>query len=171
MAHSFTPWLQFESQLAQWMEQLACPALKFSGGRQCIPGLPSDSFRADAALTNDRVLIAVEVEIRQTHPDTNVGKYWLLSDRRIYDKIILFHIYTPAYNSYGWRKTLGEFYAEKMKIELPFEYVLLDKRHATDLGTAFQDVCLVIEPRVRQEFANEFATVTGRHLRSPRRAQ
>lgn len=47
---------------------------------------------------------------------------------------MLFHISTPRYNSYGWGKALGEFYAKRMAAELPFEYVLLDFRSAKDYG-------------------------------------
>ncbi len=157
MKPDFTPWLQFESKLAAWIESFARSALPFRAGRQAIPGFPSDGFRADALLTNGQVLLAVEVEVRQTHPDTNVGKYWLLSEHQRYKKIVLFHVYTPAYNSYGWRKTLGEFYARKMSAELPFEYVLLDKRSSPDTDTAFAEVCTALEPRIREEFARELA--------------
>jgi hypothetical protein len=157
MSVDFTPWLQFETKLAAWMKGFARSELSFRAGRQSIPGFPSDGFRADALLTNGRVLLALEVEVKQSHPDTNVGKYWLLSEYQSYDKVILFHVYTPAYNSYGWRKRLGEFYAKRMAAELPFEYVLLDKRSATNSEAAFGDVCRVIEPRIHQDFSSELA--------------
>jgi hypothetical protein len=101
--------------------------------------------------------LALEVEVRQTHPDTNVGKYWLLSEHCKYERVTLFHVYTPAYNSYGWRKALGEFYAGRMSAELPFEYVLLDKRSSYDAEVAFAEVCAVLDPRIRREFSNELA--------------
>jgi hypothetical protein len=153
MSADFGPWLQFESRLALWMQSLAKEGLTFRAGRQSIPGFPYDGFRADGLLTNGRTLLALEVEVRQTHPDTNVGKYWLLEEHYRYQKVILFHVYTPAYDSYGWRKALGEFYATKMMAALPFEYVQLDLRKATDLGTAFTTVCGAIGPRIQQEFA------------------
>ena len=102
-------------------------------------------------------MLALEVEVKQTHPDTNVGKYWLLSEHHPYEKVILFHVYTPAYNSYGWRKTLGEFYASKMAMELPFEYHLLDFRNAKDTEAAFEEVTKALEMRIRVEFHNELA--------------
>jgi len=86
------------------------------------------------------LLRSLAVEAGQTHPDTNVGKYWLLSEHHVYSSVVLFHIYTPRYNSYGWRKTLGEFYARKMNAELPFEYSLLDFRNAEDYGATLADV-------------------------------
>lgn len=154
----FTPWLQFESQLATWMKAFARDDLPFRAGYQSIPGFPSDGFRADALLTNGRVLLALEVEVRQSHPDTNVGKYWLLSEHHVYERVVLFHVYTPAYNSYGWRKTLGEFYAKKMTAELPFEYILLDHRTAKDTNAALKDVCAQLEPRIHKEFSLELGS-------------
>jgi hypothetical protein len=150
-------WTEFEAELAAWMKTFARPSLKFCHGRQCIPGFPSDGFRADGALTNGRVLIALEVEARQQHPDTNVGKYWLLAQHYQYTNVVLFHIYTPAFSSYPWRKTLGEFYASKISAELPFEYVLLDKRQATDFLGDLDEVRAIIESRIRQEFAHELS--------------
>ncbi|MBI3783303.1 MAG: hypothetical protein HY270_07870 [Deltaproteobacteria bacterium] len=164
MKPDFAPWLQFESRLAAWMQSFATSALRFRAGRQAIPGFPSDGFRADALLTNSQVLLALEVEVKQTHPDTNVGKYWLLSEHHEYKKIVLFHVYTPAYSSYGWRKTLGEFYARRMSAELPFEYVLLDKKSSPDTETAFAEVCAVLELRIRQEFSHELAPGTVQQI-------
>src|SRR5687767_14947952 len=151
MSVDLKPWLQFEARLAAWMRGLAANRLTFRAGRQSIPGFPSDGFRADALLTDGRVLLALEVEVKQTHPDTNVGKYWLLADHHRYEKVILFHIYTPGYDSYGWRKALGEFYACKMAAELPFEYVAVDLRAETDIEEAFAKACAAIGPRVQQE--------------------
>ena len=140
LPRAYGPWLAFEEQLAQRIKGLERAGLSFSGGRQCIPGFPFDGFRADAALTDGRNLLAVEVEVRQTHPDTNVGKYWLLREYRLYQKVMLFHVYTPAYDSYGWRKTLGAFYAQKMSQDSEFEYVLVDKREAQDLDRTLDEV-------------------------------
>jgi hypothetical protein len=155
MTTNHSPWLEFETSLANWMNAFVRPGLTFTSGRQAIPGFPSSGFRADALLTNGRVLLALEVEVKQTHPDTNVGKYWLLSEHRLYKKVVLFHVYTPAYNSYGWRKTLGEFYASKMCKELPFEYQLLDFRNETNTGTVFEEVTKFLEKRIRIEFHKE----------------
>jgi hypothetical protein len=157
MTKDFSPWLKFETSLATWMRQFKRPSLEFKSGRQAIPGFPSDGFRADGLLTNGKVLLALEVEVKQTHPDTNVGKYWLLSEYQQYEKVILFHVYTPAYNSYGWRKTLGEFYASKMGAEIPFEYHLLDVRDAINTECAFNDVTNTLGTRIKIEFGNELA--------------
>src|SRR5262245_22624576 len=92
-------WASFEHDLAIWLQRFAMPGVQFCAGRTAIPGFPSDGFRADALLTDGRNLLAVEVEVRQTHPDTNVGKYWLLSRHHRYESVVLFHVYTPAYDS------------------------------------------------------------------------
>ena len=158
MTLDFSPWLAFEASLATWMRGFERPQLTFKSGRQAIPGFPSSGFRADGLLTNGKVLLALEVEVKQTHPDTNVGKYWLLSEHQQYGKVILFHVYTPAYNSYGWRKTLGEFYAKKMEAELPFEYQLLDLRNALDIEQAFLYVTKILGERISLEFGNKLTT-------------
>ena len=133
------------------------PTLSFRAGWSAIPGFPTNGFRADGVLTNSRTLLALEVEVKQTHPDTNVGKYWLLTEHQKYERVVLFHVYTPAFNSYGWRKTLGEFYAKRMAMESQFEYVLLDLRGATDHTAAYAEVVETMEPRIRIEFAAELA--------------
>jgi hypothetical protein len=136
----FSQWLVFEAALAGRVKNMAGTALTFSAGRQRIPGYPVDGFRADAALTDGHSLLAVEVEVRQSHPDTNVGKYWLLREYRAYDRVVLVHVYTPAYNSYGWRKALGEFYAKRMTAEGRFEYILMDERGAQDAASTLDAV-------------------------------
>jgi hypothetical protein len=146
------PWYSFEERLARWLSQRESSALQFRNGYQAIPGFPSDGFRADALLTDGRTLLALEIEFKQTHPDTNVGKYWLLADHKLYEKVILVHIFTPGYNSYPWRKTLGEFYADRMGKELPFEYIQLDLRSCTDPETAFRDCVTKVGELVGQAF-------------------
>lgn len=150
-------WLEVETQLACWMKTFAGPGLEFCAGYRRIPGFPSDGFRADGLLTDGKTLVALEVEVRQTHPDTNVGKYWLLAEHHAYDRVILFHLYTPAFNSYGWRMQLGQFYARKMQATLPFEYILLDRRGDTDMTATFREVTSIIESRIRKEFPRKTA--------------
>jgi len=153
-------WLKFEVALAGWMGQFRRPNLIFTSGRQTIPGLPPGSFRADALLTNQNTLLALEVEVRQTHPDTNVGKYWLLADHCQYEKMILVHVYTPAYDAYEWRKTLGAFFASKMTQALPFEYHLMDLRRkdgTVTTQTAFEEVTLELQRHIQSEFKAELS--------------
>jgi hypothetical protein len=151
---SYAPWLAFEAALANRVRQLAGAPLSFSAGRQRIPGYPGDGFRADAALTDGRSLLAIEVEARQSHPDTNVGKYWLLRDYKRYNHVALIHVYTPAYNSYGWRKALGEFYAKRMAAEGGFEYVLLDERRATDSAGVLERVMVRVQQTASDLFGH-----------------
>lgn len=146
-------WMSFEKQLATWMKGFVRPGLKYSAGFQAIPGFPSDGFRADACLTDGKTLIALEVEVRQSHPDTNVGKYWLLFEHHSYERVVLFHLYTPAYNSYGWALQLGQFYARKMAATVPFEYVLMDHRESADIPQTYENATSLIGARIRSEFA------------------
>lgn len=104
-------------------------------------------------LTDGNILFAIEVEAGQMHPDTNVGKYWLLFDeRKRYQKIILFHIYTPEFNSYEWRMKLGQFYAAKMKDVLPFEYRLFDFRKEQSLDNAVEILKTEMDRTIAQCF-------------------
>jgi len=104
-------------------------------------------------ITDGKILVAIEVEAGQMHPDTNVGKYWLLHDEfKKYEKIILFHVYTPDYNSYGWRKKLAEFYASKMRAELPFEYILMDCRSSIDYAGILNTIKESIIGLLKKEF-------------------
>jgi hypothetical protein len=61
-------------------------------------------------------------------------------------------VYTPAYNSYGWRKALGEFYARRMAAEGRFEYILLDERGAADVAGALERVMVRVQRAVFDMF-------------------
>lgn len=147
-------WTQLENALSRWLSTFSSEKIQFRNSHQAIIGFPSDGFRSDGMLANDEVLIAMEVEAGQTHPDTNTGKYWLLHTKRErYKKIILFHIYTPDFNSYGWRKELAEFYVEQMqKSGVPIEYILLDYRNANDYHQTLIELKQKIGKRVKEEF-------------------
>jgi hypothetical protein len=146
-------WQQLEKDISRWLSALASDGIAFRNSFQAIIGFPSDGFRSDGMLANDDILIAVEVEAGQTHPDTNTGKYWLLNiEHKSYKKIVLFHIYTPDFNSYGWRKKLAEFYIDKMRSEVPIDYILLDYRTAKNYKATLTEIKTLIGERVRQEF-------------------
>ena len=109
-------WKNLEQDVGNWLKTLANSKVHFRNSNQAIPGFPFDGFRSDGLLTDDNILLAVEIEAGQMHPDTNVGKYWLLHEQfKPYQKIILFHVYTPDFNSYGWRLNLGEFMLRKCR--------------------------------------------------------
>lgn len=150
-------WKQLERDLSSWIKAHALPPLEYRGSFQAIPGFPSDGFKSDGLLTDGRVLLALEVEAGQNHPDTNVGKYWLLSRYHTYERIVLFHVYTPDFNSYGWRKTLGEFYEDKMKSEVLIDYIQLDIREAIDYDSTFSNICFKMEKRMKAEFSSILA--------------
>jgi hypothetical protein len=64
----------------------------------------------------------------------------------------LFHIYTPDFKRYESRKELGEFYAQKMKAEVPIEYIPLDRRDATDYSATLAEVKSQIRAKIREKF-------------------
>ena len=146
-------WLNLENDLVKWLSKFSGENLQFRNSYQAIIGFPQDGFRSDGMLTDGKVLLAVEVEAGQMHPDTNVGKYWLLhTEYKAFEKIILVHVYTPRFDSYGWRKKLGEFYAKKMEAEIPFEYIPIDKRDSKDYEIVFNEVKRVLKDRIEKEF-------------------
>lgn len=152
-------WINLESDLGSWLSTFAGEKLQFRNSYQAIIGFPSDGFRSDGMLTDGEVLIALEIEAGQTHPDTNVGKYWLLQSQvRAYQKIILFHVFTPKFDSYGWRKKLGEFYAARMEMEYPFRYIQIDKRSSLVYEKVVFEVECLIEEHIRLEFGQAIST-------------
>lgn len=148
-------WKSLEHDVSYWLKSLSTNEVHFRNSFQAIPGFPTSGFRSDGLLANKDILVAVEIEAGQTHPDTNVGKYWLLySEFKPYKKISLFHVYTPEFNSYGWRLRLGEFYANKMKGEMPLEYILLDYR--SRLQKDYKFVLADIKTKISQVIYRDF---------------
>jgi len=148
-------WRQLERDVSNWLSTFASTGIQFRNPYQAILGFPSDGFRSDGMLANDHILIAIEVEAGQTHPDTNTGKYWLLNvEYKLYKKTVLFHTYTPDFRSYPWRKKLSEFYVKKMSSEVPIEYVPMDYRNRTaaDYNATLAETKAKIDERVKQEF-------------------
>jgi hypothetical protein len=138
-------WSPMEKDLINWINSSKRSDLQSCNSFQAIPGFPTDGFRSDALLTDRASLLAVEVEVSQSHPDTNVGKYWLLHDEYFkYQEIVLFHIYTPAFDSYGYRRKLGSFYFQKMKDKVPIEYHELEIPAEKDYDTALSEMKSVI---------------------------
>ena len=148
-------WTQLERDVATWLSSFANNQIEYRNSYQAIPGFASDGSKSDGLLTCKGILLAVEIEVHQAHPDTNVGKYWFLhNELKAYKKIVLFHIYTPDFNSYGWRMRLGEFYARKMQSEVPIEYVLLDHRGAKDYDAVLRDIKTRVADAIRREFGS-----------------
>ena len=142
-------WFNFEAEIVEWLEKNYSSRFQFKNSYQSIVGFPSDGFRSDGMLTDEKTLLAVEIEARQTHPDTNTGKYWLLHKRyKHYQKIILFHVFTPLFDSYGWRKKLAEFYVEEMRREVPIEYIQKDFRNSNDCNSALSELKVDIQRKV-----------------------
>ena len=71
-------WSNLEKDLVNWLSSFAGEKLQFRNSYQAIIGFPPDGLRSDGMLTDGEVLIALEIEAGQTHPDTNIGKYWLI---------------------------------------------------------------------------------------------
>ena len=146
-------WFSLEKQLSVWLAGFSSEKIEFRNSYQAIVGFPTNGFRSDGMLTDGKILIAVEVEAGQMHPDTNVGKYWLLfEEHKQYSKIVLFHIYTPAFKSYEWRMKLASFYAIKMADILPFEYRLFDCRTEKSLDEVVEKLKLEIEQTLKRNF-------------------
>jgi hypothetical protein len=85
-------------------------------------------------------------------PGYERGKYRLLAQHCAYERVLLFHVYTLAFNSYGSRKALGNFYAGNMQVELSFEYVQFDRCLATDSDEVSEEVSSAIRPHLIEAF-------------------
>jgi len=134
-------WTPLEPALGDCLRRLAGGSAIYSPASRAIPGFPESGFKSDGALSDGRALLAVEVECKQCHPDTNVAKYWMLFDNyRVYERVILVHVFTPAFNSYPWRRKLAAFLAREMSQRLPFEYIALDRTSATDFDVVLAEV-------------------------------
>jgi len=90
------------------------------------------SFKADIQINNSSEVIFIEIEESQTHPDTNVSKYWGYLESNPNRKVKLIQIFGRGFseteNNYASRKKLSEFIAKKIKLAFPkdFEYVPLN---------------------------------------------
>ena len=90
------------------------------------------SFKADIQINNDSELIFIEIKESQTHPDTNVSKYWVYLEGNLNKKVKLIQIFGRGFseteNNYTSRKKLSEFIAKKIKLAFPknFAYVPLN---------------------------------------------
>jgi hypothetical protein len=150
-------WRQLEKDLSKWLGACGGPGLEFRNSFQAIVGFRFDGFRSDGMLTDGRNLLAIEVEVRQAHPDTNTGKYWFLWNKhKQYEKIVLFHIYTPGFDSYGYRKALAKFYVDKMKPEVPMEYFILDYIKASQYESTLTEIKATITVKARELFGSKW---------------
>jgi len=110
-------------------------------------------FKSDGLITDGKILISLEVERSQPHPDTNVGKYWYVYEKcGKYDKIVLIHVFIPTSKSHRWREALGEFYANKMvEYGIPLEYVRVDYREKhINSETALNEVIEMVKKYINQ---------------------
>ncbi|MFC1905218.1 hypothetical protein ACFLXL_00220 [Chloroflexota bacterium] len=152
-----TDWKDLEGDVSGWLSAFSLDGISFRNPYQAIVGFPSGRFRSDGMLADGDTLLAVEIEAGQTHPDTNTGKYWLLNSRYYsYKRVVLFHIYTPDFKSYPWRKELAEFLVEKMRPEVPIDCVVLNYRTATEYEATLGEIKATIQKRIKQEFSKEF---------------
>jgi hypothetical protein len=143
-------WLNLEIDIVAWLKENYSSRFQFRNSYQSIIGFPPDGFRSDGMITDGETLLAVEIEARQTHPDTNTGKYWLLhKSYKQYQKIVLFHVFTPLFDSYGWRKKLAKFYVAEMIKEIPIEYILKDFRQGIDYDDALSELKNAIQGKTK----------------------
>jgi hypothetical protein len=86
---------------------------------------------ADIAIEFSKAKLFIEIEEGQTHPDTNVTKYWnWMEKENIKDKIILIQVFGSKFydNNYRSRAILCDFIARKIKESNPnFLYISIPK--------------------------------------------
>src|SRR5689334_5167870 len=150
-------WTALEQALGEVLCEIASPAATFCGPYTEIPGIPESGFKSDGLLATDKRLLAVEVECKQSHPDSNVSKYWMLHARhRAYERIEVVHVFTPAYTSYPWRMKLAAFIGEQCAARIPLRYWQLDLRAATDYAESLATVrTLLVERAIELGLAKD----------------
>jgi len=133
------------------------------GRCEVLQKFPIGEFRSDGMLVTDEIIIAVEVEAGQRHPDTNVGKYWywLVNESEPHRKIVLFHVYAPGFRPNESRKELGRFYAKQMQDnKVPIEYLFRDytKREPEGYSTILGELKAEVRAKIEQEFGPELGS-------------
>jgi hypothetical protein len=144
-------WKQLEKDISEWLSTFASADIKFRRK------FPVGDFISDGMLITDEILVAVEVEAGQRHPDTNVGKYWWLTARKPYRRIVLFHVYAPGFKPNESRKELGRFYAKQMQDnKVPIEYIFRDctRREPEGYSTILGELKAEISAKIEQEFGS-----------------
>ena len=151
-------WGDLATKLNEWLKGFAEQhGLMHRNQHQAIPGFPHNGFKSDGLVTDTdgRRIIAVEIEYGQTHPDTNVGKYWLLYEKRRYEKLVLIHVFLHYRRRH--RRDLAKFYVEKMiNSGVPIEYIVLDDICYENID----DVLSKIKSKIREEYENIFGQST-----------
>lgn len=74
------------------------------------------AFKSDGMLLTESRALVLEVEVGQTHPDTNVGKYWPLLEMEAdpLERLVLVHVIASRRSNVS-RLALAQFYVDKMK--------------------------------------------------------
>lgn len=148
-------WKKLEDDLSEELRKLTEEELWYRNPYQSIIEDDQGGFRSDGCISNGEYLLAVEVEAGQPHLDTNTAEYWFIQARRHqFHKIVMLHIYTPDFNSYGSRKELADFLAEQMSGEFDFKQHVIDyrKKSENDYPTILEET----KDRVRFEFRKLF---------------
>ena len=158
MREEYSVWRELEKEINELLSTLARRyKLIYKNPYQAVYGLPPEGFKSDGMLTDGKKLMVVEIEASQPHPDTNVGKYWLLYEKyKKYNKIIVIHIYTPKFrvSSYKWRRELAKFYVKKMKDNgVPIEYIELD---FTNNGKNYAQILKEVRTKIKEVIKENF---------------
>ena len=115
---------RLEEDIQKGLQKLVRPGREYRNPHQAIFKLdPRRGFRSDGMLACGDVLIAIEIETGQRHPDTNVSKYWFLLQKKIYKKIFLFHYYTHYLKANPSRVELADYLTKQFKEKDKFEIV------------------------------------------------
>ncbi len=113
---------KLEEDIQKGLQKLVRPGREYRNPYQAIFKLDArKGFRSDGMLACGDILIAIEIETGQRHPDTNVTKYWYLLHKKIYRKIFLFHYYTHYPKPNPSRKELADYLTNKLRQKGKFE--------------------------------------------------
>jgi len=116
--------------------------LKIDSKTEYLLGTDRWSHKSDifAEIKKPKMFLFVEVEGEQSHPDTNVTKYWYWMEKNKIDKkVTLVHVFGSIFygNNYKSRSELCGFIARKIRnAHRNFVYIPIPKsKHYKDDGT------------------------------------
>ena len=128
---------QIANNVKQWIEENYLDNIEDCVTEKLLLEGNKQSPKADIGIKKKNgEIIAVEIEIGQTHPDTNVSKYWRMKYRFTKGKkLTLIQVFGPRYeNDYQSRTDLAEFIAKRMIQDYgkTFEYVRQERPFSGD---------------------------------------
>jgi len=139
-------WANLERDVTKWLSSFVSDDIMYKKGIGYL------RFMSDGILIKNNRLLAVEIECGQTHPDTNVLKYWRLqsNDPPKYKKLVLLHFFTPGYR-YPGRKELAMFLSKNIPSRAKITYLQKDFPINAEYKHTLREVKSIIHARMKRD--------------------